>query len=174
MVRRFGVPDADEEDLAEDALLHWCQERERQPGATPAYYLQSCRFFLLNRLRGGRSLDSLRHRHGRCPVAPDGETSAPDLPDQFVTPSTVQVTIAREELGLLASRLGPVENRVLRALLAGCSLREVARDLHVSHTTVCKVRRQIANQALQVGLGPPRRHCQPTIAPAPRPASPPR
>src|SRR5438132_14302530 len=54
------------DDLAQEALIHlWRREQER-PGQTQSWYFQSCRFFLQNHMRNGRSVDSGRRLGSRC------------------------------------------------------------------------------------------------------------
>jgi DNA-directed RNA polymerase specialized sigma24 family protein len=46
------------EDLIQEAFVHlWLREKQC-PGQTRSWYFQSCRFFLQNYLRNGRSVDS--------------------------------------------------------------------------------------------------------------------
>src|SRR5205085_1281 len=48
------------DDLTQEALVHlWLREQQR-PGQTQSWYLQSCRLFLQNFMRSGRSVDSKR------------------------------------------------------------------------------------------------------------------
>src|SRR5712675_3603182 len=66
---------ASHEDLLQEAFIHlWLQETHR-PGQTQSWYLQSCRFYLQNHLRTGRSVDSPKHqRSAPASVDPEADT----------------------------------------------------------------------------------------------------
>src|SRR5437667_3517932 len=49
------------QDLTQEALLHLWLREQQCPGQSHSWYFQSCRFFLQNFMRNGRSVDSARH-----------------------------------------------------------------------------------------------------------------
>src|SRR5262245_46603583 len=70
------------EDLTQEALIHlWLRELQR-PGQSQSWYFQSCRFFLQNYLRNGRSVDSAKHYRTLClpdnPEEPDPSSGEDD------------------------------------------------------------------------------------------------
>src|SRR5437773_3871773 len=67
-----------QEDLLQEAVIHLWQLNNRRPGQSPSWYFKSCQLHLLNLLRKGRSIDSLKHRKGRIRL----EDPAPDDPGE--------------------------------------------------------------------------------------------
>src|SRR5437762_8580139 len=67
-----------QEDLLQEAVIHFWQLNNRRPGQSPSWYFKSCHLYLLNLLRKGRSIDSLKHRGGRTRLMdPDPEADDP-------------------------------------------------------------------------------------------------
>src|SRR6266540_5784946 len=54
-----------QEDLLQEAVIHLWQLKNRRPGQSASWYFKSCQLHLLNLLRKGRSIDSLKHRMRR-------------------------------------------------------------------------------------------------------------
>jgi DNA-binding CsgD family transcriptional regulator len=126
--------------------------REQEyPGQTRSWYLQSCDFFLRNYLRNGRSVDSPRHR-GRLLPWELRHQDAPGEKDGFCEP--VGLVSAREILALLDRWLTPAERQILQLLAQGFAVREVASRLKLSHTSVVRHRRRIAEVAVRMGVEP--------------------
>jgi len=59
-----------DEDLMQEGLIRLWTLEEQQPGQSLSWYLQGCRFHLLNQLAAGRSLDSGNGKEGACRSAP--------------------------------------------------------------------------------------------------------
>jgi len=143
------------EDLNQEALLHlWLRETER-PGQTESWYLQSCRFFLQNYLRNGRSVDSGKRPKTFCLSAgPDAcPAAAPDA-EGVARDSVVALASAREIAALLLKGLPPLERKILSCLAEGAGVRETATRLKITHTSVIRYRRRIASLALRLGIEP--------------------
>jgi DNA-directed RNA polymerase specialized sigma24 family protein len=170
------------EDLAQEALIHLWQEEDRSPGHTAVWYLRSCQFHLRNRMRLGRSVDSPKRRNGSAIVlngeGADGEPwdsllgAAPDTPVR-------ETVMTRDLLSTLCSWLTSIERTVLDCLLDGMGVRETARRLNLSHTSVAKKRRRIAMCILELERGSPPRtngtnghHAPPTARRVKPPISP--
>ena len=148
------------DDLTQEAFIHlWKREQER-PGQTQSWYFQSCRFFLQNHLRNGRSVDSPRHVRSLS-GSPDLDKTVEQSEDDgsFANGSILAQVSTREILALLARWLTPLELRILGCLADGLGMREIACRLNISHTCVIKYRRRIAALALKLGVEPiPRRN----------------
>ena len=143
------------DDLTQEAYIHlWLRETQR-PGQTQSWYFQSCRFFLQNHLRTGRSVDSTRHQkvsgalleaHGSSETSAD-ESAASDDP-------VLALVSAREAVRLLEKWLTPPERQILSLLVEGYGVREIAARLDISHTSVIRHRRKIAGLASSLGIHP--------------------
>ena len=147
MVRRLAARRAWEEDLLQEAVIHlWFRENER-PGQSASWYIQSCRFHLLNLLRKGRSIDSAkRHSTAALPDA-DAEDEAQEAADPGIHDTLFALVCARDLVSELWKWLSPVEREILHLRLAGLSSREIAIPLGLSHTAVSHHRRNIARIA---------------------------
>ncbi len=143
------------EDLTQEVLVHLWLRETQCPGQTQSWYLQSCRFFLNNHLRKGRSVDSHRHHHCLCPTAA-GEECVDGAADDSLSGGSVPALVsAREISSLLAKWLTPLERELLDCLAEGFGVREIAARFHLSHTSVIRCRRRIAALALKLGIEPP-------------------
>ena len=144
MVHGFTADASLRDDLMQEALIHlWLTETQR-PGQTRSWYLQSCRFHLHHYLRNGRSVDSNKRREGRMVMATDAEDGE-GFPEQVDSGNSVITSVsARELLDLLSKHLEPLERAVLKCLAEGLGMREIARELKMSHTMVIRHRRKIA------------------------------
>ena len=150
-----------QEDLLQEAVIHFWQLNNRRPGQSPSWYFKSCHLYLLNLLRKGRSIDSLKHRKGRIglldPAADDssdggGLTEIPGNPDS--EDSVFGQVSARDILTSLYQWLDPPDRLILDHLADGLSVREIASRLQLSHTSVIKRQRKIASVAVSLGLRP--------------------
>jgi DNA-directed RNA polymerase specialized sigma24 family protein len=154
IVFRLTIDRALQEDLTQEAFIHlWLREQQR-PDQSQSWYFQSCRFFLQNYLRNGRSVHSNRHHQALCSTTTtagyDGISGSEPLSDDSVR---AQVS-AREIISLLATWLTPLERQLLNCLAEGFGLRESAARLKLSHTWVIRCRRRIAALAVKLGIEP--------------------
>jgi DNA-directed RNA polymerase specialized sigma24 family protein len=148
------------DDLTQEALVHlWLREKQR-PGQTQSWYLQSCRLFLQNFMRNGRSVDSKRRHNKVCTDLDDYPEPKTDG-ESVSCGSVVALVSAREILVLLARWLTPLERLILACLADGLGAREIASRLNISHTSVIRYRRRIAALALRLGVEPlPRKNAR--------------
>jgi DNA-directed RNA polymerase specialized sigma24 family protein len=160
MVARLTPQRLWHEDLVQEALIHLWLEEQRCPGRSPCWYLRSCQFYLRNRLRQGRSLDSPKRRNGSALIF-DSESGLEQLlaalPESAVERSACEIVMARDLLAALLPALTPTEREILACLLEGLGTRETAQRLRLSHTCVSNKRRRIAALTckLEPGLQPP-------------------
>jgi len=139
------------EDLMQEALTHLWLEETRLPGQTKSWYLQSCKFHLQHCLQSGRSIDSGKRREGQVQI--DYQEENGELFALGVTESVAfSHTSEREAVTWLSARLQPMEQTVLSQLTEGWGVREIARQLSVSHPTVIKSRRKIAGLLRRFGF----------------------
>ncbi len=143
------------EELRNDALTHLWQTELCQPSRRLSWYLQSCRFFILNRLKDGRSLDSLKRRHLGCSIDDGAADSKPCSGGEFMSvEDVVQNASVRDVFSQLRCRLNRLERRIFVLLFAGFGVREIARRMHITHQAVIRSRRRIADLARQIGFCP--------------------
>lgn len=142
------------DDLTQEVLIHLWLRETQCPGQTQSWYLQSCRFFLQNHLRIGRSVDSNRHHQALCSAAAADECADTSADGSMYGGSIPALVSAREIVSLLAKWLTPLERQLLSCLAEGFGVREIAARLHLSHTSVIRCRRRIAALALKLGIEP--------------------
>jgi DNA-directed RNA polymerase specialized sigma24 family protein len=155
IVFKFTCDPSLQEDLTQEALLHlWLREQQR-PGQSESWYLQSCRFFLQNYLRNGRSVDSAKHFRSVCTSQEIDKSMEKSDADGSVSHGSVQAVVStREILALLSKWLTPLERLILACLADGLGIRDIASRLNISHTSVSRSRRRIAALALKFGVEP--------------------
>ena len=140
------------EDLLQEAMIHLWQEESAHPGQSESWYLQNCRFYLINYLSSGRSLDSVKHWRGRCRLDADFDPSA-DIGDGLPNDESVFTNVcAHDIMELLWHRTASVDHSILRDLAEGFGIQEIAQRLNISHQAVSKRRRKIAVLAMQLGI----------------------
>jgi RNA polymerase sigma factor (sigma-70 family) len=138
------------DDLWQECMIHlWRIESER-PGQTLSWYLQSCRFHVINQLRSGRSVDS-RSREDHVLLAADDENDPLDESAHVKSEVFAEVS-AREMTELLYQSLKPPGEMILDLLLEGLGLREIGRRVGMSHPAIIKQRRKIADIAKKLGI----------------------
>ena len=138
------------DDLMQEALLHLWLTEARRPGQTKSWYLQSCRFHLQHYLSSGRSVDSVKRRKHRLVVEENNEDFE-ELNRQVDPGDSVFACVsARELTQMLSNRLDPQARAVLSCLADGLGLREISRELKISHTMVVRHRREIARSLTQL------------------------
>jgi DNA-directed RNA polymerase specialized sigma24 family protein len=145
LVRRLcHDPNLHEDVLQETLLCYWRTELAR-PGQTASWYEQRCRFWIQDYFKKGRSVDSPKHSSSCCSMHELGE------PEMVAHADVLQEVCERDLFDVLLGRLDPPRQEVLRLLRKGLGLREMARDLGLSHVAVLGHRREIAElcRALQ-------------------------
>ncbi len=150
-----------QEDLLQEAVIHLWQLKNRRPGQSASWYFKSCQLHLLNLLRKGRSIDSLKHRRDRVHLPEPATDDSSDgggyyeLSGNSDSEDSVFAQVsARDILTSLCQLLDPPDQLILDQLADGLSVREIASRLRLSHTAVLKRQRKIASVALSLGLCP--------------------
>lgn len=144
-----------QKDLVQEMLLHLLQVQREQPGQTFRWYVKSCEFHARNYLRLGKSVDSYKRAGGRISFsqteAGDGEGFCHE--QFFYRVDTMESTddskdFLRDEIfSLIAPRLSERQRQIMQMLIQGCGVREVGRQLGITHPAVIKHRRKIARIA---------------------------
>ena len=148
MVRRLTSDRALEEDLIQEAIIHLWLREEEHPGQSQSWYIQSCRLYLQNYLRKGRSVDGGNHR--RAASLPVAEEEQKDL-ELRADDTFLSLVCARDLVAELSKWLTPLEKEILSLAQEGLSLREIGERFGLSHTSVIRRQRKIAVLASRLG-----------------------
>ncbi len=134
------------DDLMQEALVHLWKLEQSKPRQTTSWYLQSCRFHLLNHLSRGRCVDSVARNNRKLRVT----ETPPELEES--DHSVVSQVSAQDLYQVFSKRLSELDREILYRFCQGCTPAEVASELNLAHQTVLKHRRKIAQLALKLGI----------------------
>ncbi len=160
-----------QKDLLQEMFIHLVRIEAELPGHTPSWYIKSCEFHARNYLKHGRSVDSLKRARDIVPLSQPREDDegrgmlwleAVDPLDAFGE------VMIRDIVQLVMPQLNDTQQEILFMLLKGMGVREIARELGVTHPAVIKHRRKIARITSAV-LGEP--GVRPLAAPPSAPAT---
>jgi len=145
------------EELNQEALAHFWDEQRTHANETMAWYVENCRFHLLDWLGQGCSIDSYKRRHKQL-LAPE-RAEATDLSEWLESKmgydeTLISTACAEDMMTVLSPKLSRVERVILRLLRTEPALRRIARRLKMSHSTVLEHRRHIALLAMRYGIAP--------------------
>jgi RNA polymerase sigma factor (sigma-70 family) len=137
-----------QKDLLQEMFIHLLRVEVERPGHTPSWYIKSCEFQARNYLKHGRSVDSPKRSRNLVPL---GQTNE-DTDEHFfcfieaVDPLDAFGELMTNDLiELVVPQLTDTQREILYLLLKGMGVREVARELGVTHPAVIKHRRKIAH-----------------------------
>lgn len=132
-------------DLLQEMLIHLIDVELKQPGRTVSWYIKSCEYRARNYLKLGRSVDSHKRAGDLVPLGLCGDEHSTHVFPEAVDPNDGTAELAaREILDLVQPQLTSIQQEILELLMKGLGVREVARELGVSHPAVIKHRRKIA------------------------------
>ena len=158
VIQRVTINRLAQEDLMQEALIHLWRQELQHPGQSQSWYIQNCRFFLLNLLTKDRSLDSFKRWQARCLLDPQLELND-DSADVLGSDETLFASVcAHDILDLLLRRIKPLDQQILGWLAQGLEVHEIAQRLNLSHQAVTKRRQKIAALAIQLGIFLPPNH----------------
>ena len=137
-------------DLSQEMLIHLVRVEAALPGRTRSWYIKSCEFCARNYLQHGRSVDSIK----RCDNLELLDHGGNDRDSSFLfcreaaDPIDLHGELITQDIvDLLALRLTVAQQQILFLLMHGFGVREIARELSVSHPAVLKHRKRIARVA---------------------------
>lgn len=139
-----------QKDLLQEMFIHLLQVEANLPGHTPSWYIKSCEFHARNCLKHGRSVDSLKRSKNLVPLGQnydDGEGHIFCFLDAVDPLDVLSEVMTRDIVDLVVSQLSETQRKVLYSLMKGMGVREIAREMGVSHPAVIKHRRKIARIA---------------------------
>ena len=156
LVRALNSDPNLQDDLEQEASLHLWLQQQRSPGHTLSWYVQSCRFHIQDFLRSGKSMDSIKRRAKSAQIAhhsPEGTEDIATEHDVLRTPHDPLSSIcARDIFQQLSTRIAPIQKAVFIHLIYGHSVREIARELEISHQAITYHRRKIVAAAIGLGI----------------------
>ena len=142
------------EDLLQEALAYfWLMERQR-PGRRLNWYLQGVKFHLQHLMTSGRSLDSPKRRGAQAAFS-DNRDGWDEWRDSLELDEGIMSTVhAHDIFCVLVDRLEPIDQDILRAMLEGLRISEIAHALHRPRGFVERHRLRIAKLAVKLGISP--------------------
>jgi RNA polymerase sigma factor (sigma-70 family) len=139
-----------QKDLLQEMLIHLCRVEVDKPGRTPSWYVKSCEFHARNYLKLGRSVNSLKRARNLIPLGDSTHESEGHVFCFFdaVDPQDdLAELVTRDILELVMPQLTETQQEILYLLMKGLGVREIARELQMTHPAVIKHRRKIAHIA---------------------------
>jgi len=144
----------DRKDLLQEALVYVRSSERQHPGQRLSWYLQGVRFYLHHFRTSGRSLDSPKHR-GEQASFPEDCDEWDNWRDGLELDEGIMSEInAHDIFFLLADRLEPTDQLILRGMFEGLRISEIADALHVPRGFVDRHRLRIAKLAVKLGINP--------------------
>src|SRR6266487_1185356 len=142
------------EDLLQEAF-HCFWSRTRQfPGQRLSWYLQSVNFYLHHLKTSGRSLDSPKRRGAQAAFADDCDERDDWLDTLDSDEGIMSAVHAHDIFSVLVDRLEPTDQDILRAMLEGLRISEIAHALHRPRGFVERHRLRIVKRAVKLGINP--------------------
>lgn len=139
-----------QKDILQEMSIHLIQAQTELPDRTVSWYIKSCEFHARNYLKHGRSIDSIKRARNSVPLVQlDGDRHR----DAYCLLETMDPVDLRGELStkdivdLVMRNLTDMQQQILSLLMKGFRVREIARELHISHPAVIKHRKKIARIA---------------------------
>jgi len=144
IVGRIASNPADQDDVFQEMLIHLWRNERNNPGQTLSWYLQSCKYFGMDYLKRGKSVDSKR-REGCTVASMDERTEENEMEPELADVHDFREQLfADDVLALLKGRLSAGQRALVDALASGASISEVSEALGCSHQYVSKERKKIA------------------------------
>jgi len=136
-----------QKDLLQEMFIHLVRVEVELPGHTPSWYIKSCEFHARNCLKHGRSVDSLKRARNLVPLGQtdnDADEHVFCMVDAIDPLDAFAELMTNDVVRLVAPHLSEAQQKTLFLLLKGMGVREIARELGITHPAVIKHRRKIA------------------------------
>jgi len=136
---------SDHDDVLQEMLIHLWKSERSNPGQTESWYLQNCKYFGMDYMKRGKSVDGKR-RANCVLLSMDQETPEGQQPLRYASNRRDfrEQLFASDALALLKGRLTKAQQLLLDAFANGESVSEVSQALGCSHQYVSKQRKKIA------------------------------
>jgi DNA-directed RNA polymerase specialized sigma24 family protein len=140
-------------DLVQEMYVHFMSQVAEDQEHSLTWYVKGCEFHGRNYLRRGRSVDSLKRARGQVLLRVEPGVREESSPTDLVESEsmTTDGTMYSEDvLAQLDPYLSARQKVILERLMRGYGVRQVARELGISHVAVIKHRRKIAKIAAEI------------------------
>ncbi|MFA5271424.1 MAG: sigma-70 family RNA polymerase sigma factor [Candidatus Omnitrophota bacterium] len=143
----------DDDDLYQEAILELWQKynQHKLEGKTDSYILQGAMFFLKNHIRKVyKKIDS--HSVSLNAILTDSEDcTLEDVIPSFRTEGSKESLEAKLLLEDINKLLDERQKEVLRYFLEDVTVREIGRNLGISHAMVIKIKNKIKDKCAELG-----------------------
>lgn len=139
-----------QKDLMQEMFVHLVQMRTREPGQTLSWYIKSCEFHARNHLKLGRSIDSHKRAKNGISLDSTSEEQGATVEHDIHAAAPIDLygeLITNDLVDLIMPHLTESQQRTLLLLMKGMGVREIARELGVTHPAIIKHRKKIARVA---------------------------
>jgi len=142
-----------QKDLLQEMFIHLVRVQAELPKRTLSWYIKSCEFQARNYLKHGRSIDSPKRAGNLVPL---GQVCNDPAGNAFLLFEPVDPIDLRGELitndivDLIALQLTDTQQQIFFLLIRGLGVREIARELRITHPAVIKHRKKIARIAIDL------------------------
>ena len=151
MIRSLNCNYHEQQDMFQTAILYLLEEEPRlanEPPHTESWYMDHCKFHLLDQFKKGGSLDAPKRSHLACKSPDSSEKDGHCTPEVLISEESVFANVSTADLqDQISSHLGTTERRVLEARTDGYQDKEIAAELHVTRQAVGKHRKKIVRAA---------------------------
>jgi len=139
-----------QKDLLQEMSLHLVRVTIDRPGRTVSWYITSCHFHARHYLDRGRSVDSIKRLKNLVPMDEEREDADGGINHCLDPADPVDLhseLVMQDVVNLLIVRLTDVQQQILFLLIRGHGVREIGRELSLSHTMILKHRKKIGHAA---------------------------
>ena len=152
LVNALTTNDASREDLMQETRIWLWKVESGSPDKSQSWYIESCRLYLLNFQRAGRSIDAHKRRDRCCRIAGGLEGDNPALEDLAPGADVFSQVCVRDIIQQLLPRLKSRTGIILLLLDEGFKTVEIADKMGISHQMVSNLRREIKSTARGLGI----------------------
>lgn len=131
----------------QEMLIHLGLSEAKLPGNTHSWHIKGCEFHGRDYLNRGRSINSLKRQNNLLPLGEEDDESVWSYVEAVDPVDLRSELIVRDIVGLMAPQLTDTQQLILSLLMHDCGVCEIARELCVSHPTIIKNRKKIAQIA---------------------------
>jgi len=139
-----------QKDLLQEMFIHLIQAETKLPNRTLSWYIKSCEFHARNYLKHGRSIDSIKRARNSVPLGQMDDDPHRDTywPLDTMDPVDLHSELFTQDIvDLVMLNLTDMQQQIFSLLMKGFRVREIARELHITHPAVIKHRKRIARIA---------------------------
>ena len=139
-----------QKDLMQEMFLHLVRVETDLPGRTASWYITNCQFQARHYLERGRSVDSIKRCRNLVPLGEDHDDRDGGFHFCLDPADPVDLhgeLVMRDIVNLLIVRLTDTQQQILFLLIRGFGVREIGRELSLSHTMIVQHRKKIGHVA---------------------------